>query len=64
MVTFAIAIIMVGVFFISVVAVSIYIRPSSAPHQMQIIKREAGQDLHDIIFARETADEECLLLMR
>ena len=62
MVTFAIAIIMISVFFISVVAVSIYIRPSSAPQQIQIIKREPGQDLHDIIFAKETAEEDYLLL--
>jgi len=62
MVTFAIAMIMVGVFLVSVVAVSLYIRPASALQQIQIVKRKPEQDLHDIIFASETADEDRLLL--
>jgi hypothetical protein len=62
MITFAIAAIIVGVFLVSVVAVSLYIRPALAPRQMLIIKREPEQNLHDIIFASETADENCLLL--
>jgi hypothetical protein len=51
MITFAIATIMICVFLVSVVAVSLYIRPASAPRQIQIIKRKPEQDLHDIIFA-------------
>lgn len=62
MVTFAIATIIVSVFLVSVVAVSMYIRPASVPQQIQIIKRKPEQDLHDVIFASETADEDYLLL--
>lgn len=47
---FAIAMIIVSVFLVCVVAVSMHIRPSSAPRQMQVIKRESEQDLHEIIF--------------
>jgi hypothetical protein len=59
MVTFAIATIIVSVFLVSVVAISMYIRPTSAPHQ--VIKREPEQDLHDIIFAIETTNEHYFL---
>jgi hypothetical protein len=60
MVTFAIAMIIVGVFLVSVVAVSLYIRPSLS-HQ-QVMQRESEQALHDVIFAREPVDEDYLLL--
>ena len=62
MVTFAIATIMISVFFVSVVAVSLYIRPASTLQQIQIVKHKPEQDLHDIIFASETADKDRLLL--
>lgn len=63
MVTFAIAIIMFSVFLVSVVAVSLYIRPAAAPQQMLIIKHEPEQALHDIIFASATTDEDRLSLI-
>jgi hypothetical protein len=48
MITFAIATIAISIFLASVVAVSMYIRPTSA--SQQVIKRNPEQDLHEIIF--------------
>jgi hypothetical protein len=59
MVTFTIAAIIVSVFFVSVVAISMYIRPTSV--SCQSTSREPEQDLHDAIFAHEIEDERFLL---